>query len=254
MGYRVGALTIDAAHFVPQSRPRLFFVAVRDSVNVLPALHYGDEGPCTPGERIWHSDRLMSAHRFLPEQLKREWIWWRMPIPQVCVTTLDDLLEEDDAVTWHTQETTLRLLAMMSDVHLAKVERARRLGTPLTGTIYKRTRLGEQRAEIRFDGVSGCLRTPEGGSSRQTVVQVEGSSVRSRLLTTREAARLMGLPDSYRLPENYNEAYHVAGDGLAIPVVAWLERHLLQPLLEGEESLVPQPRARLRNHELFAHV
>ena len=27
-GYRFGALTIDAAHFVPQSRPRLFFVAV----------------------------------------------------------------------------------------------------------------------------------------------------------------------------------------------------------------------------------
>ena len=28
-GYRVGALVIDAARFVPQSRPRVFFVAVR---------------------------------------------------------------------------------------------------------------------------------------------------------------------------------------------------------------------------------
>ena len=32
LGYRFGALTIDAAHFVPQSRPRLFLVALADEV------------------------------------------------------------------------------------------------------------------------------------------------------------------------------------------------------------------------------
>ena len=30
LGYRFGALTIDAAHFVPQSRPRLFLVALAE--------------------------------------------------------------------------------------------------------------------------------------------------------------------------------------------------------------------------------
>jgi DNA (cytosine-5)-methyltransferase 1 len=36
LGYRFGALTIDAAYFLPQSRPRVFFVAVRTGL-VIPA-------------------------------------------------------------------------------------------------------------------------------------------------------------------------------------------------------------------------
>jgi DNA (cytosine-5)-methyltransferase 1 len=87
-----------------------------------------------------------------------------------------------------------------------------------------------QRAEVRFDQVSGCLRTPVGGSSRQVIVLVEGKRIRSRLLSPREAARLMGVPEDYPLPANYNDAYHLFGDGLAVPVVSWLEKHLLQPM------------------------
>ena len=102
------------------------------------------------------------------------------------------------------------------------------------GTIYKRTRVQDgkkgQRAEVRFDGISGCLRTPAGGSSRQTILVVEKDTIRSRLLSVREAARLMGLPDSYWLPERYNDGYHVMGDAVVVPVVAWLENYILHPL------------------------
>ena len=86
-------------------------------------------------------------------------------------------------------------------------------------------------AEVRFDGLAGCLRTPRGGSSRQAIVVVEDGRVRSRLLSSREAARLMGLPDSYRLPATATAALHVAGDGVAVPVVRWLAAELLEPLL-----------------------
>jgi DNA (cytosine-5)-methyltransferase 1 len=41
----------------------------------------------------------------------------------------------------------------------------------------------------------------------------------------------MGLPDSYKLPSNYNEAYHLTGDGVAVPVVHHLAAYLLEPLL-----------------------
>ncbi len=47
----------------------------------------------------------------------------------------------------------------------------------------------------------------------------------------------MGLPDSYVLPANYNDSYHLAGDGLAVPVVSWLERHLLTPLVQAQVCL-----------------
>jgi DNA (cytosine-5)-methyltransferase 1 len=126
----------------------------------------------------------------------------------------------------------------MSPVNRAKVEDARRAGKRMVGAVYRRTRRDEQgnrvqRAEIRFDDVSGCLRTPAGGSSRQTILIVAGDSIRSRLLAPREAARLMGLPDSYQLPANYNEAYHLAGDGVVVPVVRFLAAHVLEPLLDG---------------------
>jgi DNA (cytosine-5)-methyltransferase 1 len=119
---------------------------------------------------------------------------------------------------------------MVSAANLAKVEAAKRAGNRMVGGLYRRTR-DVQRAEIRFDDVAGCLRTPGGGSSRQTIMVVEGALIRSRLLSPRETARLMGLADDYVLPSNYNEAYHLAGDGVAVPVVRFLAAHILEPIL-----------------------
>ena len=129
---------------------------------------------------------------------------------------------------------------MMTALNRKKVEVAKAMDRRTVGTIYKRTRPDgrggrTQRAEVRFDGVAGCLRTPRGGSSRQTVIVVDGGGVRTRLLSPREAARLMGLSDEYWLPDNYNAAYHVAGDGLVVPVVRHLAEHVLEPLVEAGE-------------------
>ena len=49
----------------------------------------------------------------------------------------------------------------------------------------------------------------------------------------REAARLMGFEDSYKLPDNYVEAYDLMADGLAIPVVRHLDEHVLEPVLQA---------------------
>jgi DNA (cytosine-5)-methyltransferase 1 len=149
--------------------------------------------------------------------------------------------DEPQGVKWHTAAETQRLLSMMSPINRQKVEQAKKLGRRIVGGIYRRTRVNEngervQRAEVRFDDISGCLRTPVGGSSRQSVLIVEGKKVRSRLLSPREAARLMGLPDTYILPKNYNEAYHLAGDGVVVPVVRFLADNLLEPLLAEAEK------------------
>lgn len=226
-GYRVGALTIDAAHFVPQSRPRLFIVAVRREWAIPETLL--QEGPAAP----WHSAALKAAHGALPRRRKAQWVWWRLPAPEGARGDLTDLIDEDGA--WRGKEETARLLAMMAPAHLEKVRQAQALRRRVVGTVFRRTRTDAegrkvQRAEVRFDQVGGCLRTPAGGSSRQIILEVKGKRVRSRLLSAREAARLMGAPESYRLPERANEAYHLLGDGLAPPVVAHLEQSLLWPL------------------------
>ena len=97
-------------------------------------------------------------------------------------------------------------------------------------TGYKRTRHGQQRLELRFDGIAGCLRTPKGGSSRQVLVLKRNGEIHSRLLTARETARLMGAPEDYWLPEKYNDAYMAMGDAVAVPAVHYLAEHLLFPL------------------------
>ena len=73
-------------------------------------------------------------------------------------------------------------------------------------------------------------------STRRLVdrVIVKGKSVRSRLISPRETARLMGLPDTYELPSNYNEAYHLTGDGVAVPVVRHLAQFIFEPLLRAK--------------------
>lgn len=230
-GYRCGAVIIDAALFVPQSRPRLFIIAVRNDAAIPP--HLVAQGPSS----LWHTRGLKTAYEKLPANPRENWIWWSLPQPPKRNVSFKDLIEDQPAgVRWHSAEETRRLLAMMSAANLEKVEKAKKAGRRMVGAIYKRTRPDVnggkvQRAEIRFDDISGCLRTPGGGSSRQSVMIVEGKSVKSRLISSRETARLMGLPDDYDLPANYYEAYHLTGDGVVVPVVRHLAQNIFEPLL-----------------------
>ena len=63
---------------------------------------------------------------------------------------------------------------------------------------------------------------------------VKGNQTKARLVSSREVARLMGLPDSYKMPDTYNNAYRVAGDGVAVPVVRYLDEVLFAPILERQ--------------------
>lgn len=230
-GYRFGAVVIDAALFVPQSRPRLFIIGFRNDLEVPKELI--GSAPSS----AWHTRALKTAHSKLAPATAKNWVWWDFPTPPVRKTDFAEYIEDaPDSVSWHTPAETRRLLAMMSDLNLSKVKEAKRKKERVVGTVYKRTRRDAagrkvQRAEVRFDGVAGCLRTPAGGSSRQLIVVIEGRKVRSRLISSRETARLMGLPDAYKLPANYNEAYHLTGDGIVVPVVRHLAAHLLEPIL-----------------------
>ena len=226
-GYRLGAMLIDAIHFLPQSRPRLFIVAVDAALQIPQACFEETPNPA------WHPASLIKVYNQLPKELKAKWLWWSPPIPKVSDTTLEDIIETvPQGIEWHSQEETQRLVSMMSPVNHRKILQAQKAGRLKVGALYRRTRDGQQRAEVRFDGVSGCLRTPGGGSSRQTIMIVNGDAVRSRLLSAREAARLMGLKDSYLLPERYNDAYHLAGDGVAVPVVSHLAEHIFSAVVE----------------------
>ncbi len=232
-----GAMVLDAKWFLPQSRPRVFIVAVDRRVE---CEDLAEELPFGPHI----SKSLVRAWRALPKSVKDRWEWWRFEPPirrrSQPVETFIEL--NPDRVEWNTVAQTKRLLGMMSDLNRSKVKEVSESEKLRVGFLYKRMREGQQRAEVRFDGVAGCLRTPGGGSSRQTILVVEGKKIRSRLLSPREAARLMGLPDEFQLPGTYNEAYKAMGDGVARSVVTALNDQLLGPL---SRAVVASGRTRL---------
>jgi DNA (cytosine-5)-methyltransferase 1 len=235
-GYRFGAVEIDASLFTPQSRPRVFVVATREP----PPRDLLLEGPAPP----FHGRRVVEAHARLPALARTSWLWWRLEPPARRNQDLGAVLDPDGIVSWHRADETARLLSQLSPLHQAKLAAAKAASERRVGALFRRMRIenGErvQRAELRFDGLAGCLRTPGGGSSRQFLVVVDGDRVRSRLMSPREAARLMGLSDGYQLPQRSTTALQLVGDGVAVPVVAYLARRLLEPLLGAATAMAAE--------------
>lgn len=215
-GYRVGALVLDAIHWLPQSRPRVFVVGVRREARTA---EFESDGPTwchtTPVRRVAESCA--------------DFVWWRVPEPSVERSTLSELIDFDAPTDEPAR--ARHNLALIAPQHRERLE-ARLNGRRAVFPGYKRTREGRQVLELRFDDVAGCLRTPEGGSSRQLLVIHRSGRTTTRLLTVREAARLMGAGDEYLLPGSYNDGYKAMGDAVAAPAVAHLARTLLAPLVQ----------------------
>jgi DNA (cytosine-5)-methyltransferase 1 len=230
-GYLLGAMVIDASKFLPQSRPRLFIIAVDPKEIDTTKL------TTTYKDFEWGHKILEKAYDAFPEKVKQNWRWWNLPSTPSHQYSLEDIIEDSPQdVKLHSKEQTEKLISMMSERNLAKILKAQRSRKRKVFTMYRRTRIcpdmGKvQRVEVRTDGLAGCLRTPAGGSSRQLLIFVDKNVVKTRLMSKREGARLMGLPESYKLPKNYNESYHLTGDGVAVPVVSFLSEKLFRPLL-----------------------
>lgn len=231
-GYRVGALEMDAALWLPHSRPRLFIVALKQAEGP-GAAGLETAGPVAP----FHSARLVAAQGKLPETVKARWAWWAITPPARRNLDLAGVLEPDAAVDWFGEAQTEGLLALMAPLHRARLEAALASGERRVAAGFRRVRTENgtkvQRLEVRLDGLAGCLRTPSGGSSRQYVIVCDGGVIRARRLTGREAARLMGVDEAYVLPRSESAALKLMGDAVAVPVVRALSDQLLRPALTG---------------------
>ena len=223
LGYRSGAILLNAVHFVPQSRPRVFVIAIKNDVTVPAEL--------TDKQPNWlHNKAAVSLGRKLPG-----WIWWKAEKPARRYTQLTDVI---DFSIPYDKDDVLRLISPRHRKKLEEVDNAVTTG-------YRRTRNGKQCLELRFDGIAGCLRTPEGGSSKQFLIVKQNGELQARLLSPREAARLMGAPDSFVLPEAYNAGYKAMGDAVVVPVATFIGESFLIKLSEAaycERQEFQEPR------------
>jgi DNA (cytosine-5)-methyltransferase 1 len=239
LGYWLDCFVIDARWFVPQSRPRLFIAGYQAELLTRPLAprETDSELMSDPWERaVMRADRMRP--RRLIEVIRRTepatgWATIDCGNPAVAITSITEAIDTAKDQSWWNDLEVARHREMMFDRHRDQLDAlCRNSGRPTALTAFRRVRQGQQRMEVRFDGVAGCLRTPRGGSAKQIVIVVDRGQIRMRWMTPREYARLQGASD-YALPENTIQALFGFGDAVCVPVIEWIDRNMLTPVFDA---------------------
>jgi len=161
------------------------------------------------------------------------WALLDVSLPRKSAARLADMIEldiPDNSNLWWSDERQDHIYQQMSDNHKNILNKMIDGSDYSYGTVYRRMRKEKSMAELRTDGFAGCLRTPRGGSSKQIVIRAGIGEWKVRLLTPREYARLQGLRDSFKLPNNLNKGYFAMGDAVCVPVIEFIAENILDPL------------------------
>lgn len=232
LGYWLDAFVLDARHFVPQSRPRIFVIAIDHAVS---------PGVCKSRSLFGSAAPTAISSQLRPERLVRQmasielatgWLEIDLPRPPSLSKTLLDCIDFDDGQEWWPQNEVDRHYKMMSDRHRCQVDEILASGTRWVGTIFRRIRKQRQMAEVRFDGLAGCLRTPTGGSAKQIVIAAESGRLQMRWMSPREYARLQGA-DDFPLRGRRNQLLKGFADAVCVPAIHWIDKHVLTPLYDS---------------------
>ena len=227
LGYACDVFAIDAAHFVPQSRLRVFVVGIQEP-NINQDIFVFSKRSS--------SLKTRGLEKAVIANLDLSWHFLEVPsLPGKIKANLNLVIENisDNDDRWWSSDEVKRHLNMMSPVNLTYLKGLQNLSQYSYCPMYRRVRGGEQKAELRKDGLAGCLRTARGGSSRQMLVRVGQGTIKMRLMTPREYARLQGVPDDYPLPLQTNQALTGFGDAVCVPVIAWIAENILNPLAKS---------------------
>jgi DNA (cytosine-5)-methyltransferase 1 len=219
LGYAVDPFILDAAWFVPQSRKRLFVVAIKTNESETDGLYeLLQETPIRPNALI----------QFILTHPDIRWRIRKLPNPPSSRRKLTSILEKlsDDSDYWWPKDRAEYLLGQMSPRHREMADKMIAARSYSYGTVFRRVRNGVSMAELRTDGIAGCLRTPRGGSGRQILFKAGHGKYSVRLLTPRECARLMGA-DDFIIDVPLNQALFGFGDAVCVPVIRWIAKNYL---------------------------
>ena len=227
LGYTIDAFILNAHHFTPQSRPRLFLIGALDQKAIADAelIAKFESRPKALRQKrlvdsIWNNNDLKWMCLDLPEP----------PPVQRSVATVIERLGKNDA-RWWSEEKVEHIYGQLSEPHREKVDALQQSSDITYAMVYKRVRKKQTRAEIRTDGLAGCLRTPVGGSSKQIVFHLGKGELRVRWMTEREYARLQGA-DNFTINTSYLQALRGFGDAVCVPAIRWIADHALTPLAQ----------------------
>lgn len=226
LGYSVDSMIIDAERFVPQSRVRLFVVGLLQNGR--------GAWEIREPQAFYESDvRPKALARFIFEHPEIAWHIRNMPNLPERNASLSDILENlsDDSPFWWNNKRTDYLVNQMSAKHRSRLRDMIEARKWSYGTVFRRMRHGKSMAELRADDIAGCLRTPKGGSGRQILIKAGYGKIKVRLLTPHECASLMGT-SKFAIKVPLNQALFGFGDAVCVPVISWIARHYLNPVLD----------------------
>ena len=247
LGYRVDLLRVNANHFVPQSRVRIFIIGVHSSLvegfNDLDLMQL---------HRMKNTDaRPKKIQEYIAKHSDIKWYFHDLPNLPTSSIKLQDIVDLKEE--WWPEERTGYLY---SQLHSRQQDL---LNEQIKSQDYKyyagfrrmRVRDGKRQStvELRNDDIAGCLRTPKGGSARQIIVRAGKGRIDARLFNGREAARLMGADDFIIDPSlSLNQALFGFGDAVCVSVLDWLGEYYFNTLIEqvqevAEAEMEPFPLA-----------
>ena len=228
LDYRCDIFTLNALHFTPQSRLRVFVVAAR-----------GDGFPAFDREKLSARGDFLAPKRLLAAidanpELAGMTLRLPPPPPRMQGGMNEKIIElvAPKSPLWWDEKKLAHHLEMMSVAHRRHVEELRRKKRVAYCAFYRRRRAEGQRAEVRRDDIAGCLRTVVGGSGRQFLVAAGRGKISMRAMTAREYARLQGVPDSFTIDADEKTALSAFGDAVCVPAIEWIAREVLNPLVE----------------------
>ena len=226
LDYSVDILLIDAAHFVPQSRVRLFIIGVKGLIaqNMLEQeVILNQQSKARPNK----------IKNFIRNQFDIRWYLIHLPELPERYANLEMIIDHNEL--WWKDERSQYLFNQMHNHHKSKILYLMSQEKWTYGTAFRRMRIRDgvkqSTAEIRLDGIAGCLRTPKGGSARQIVIRAGFNRFDARLLNAIENARLMGA-DEYQISpdQSLNDVLFGFGDAVCVPVIEWISQYSIEPL------------------------
>ncbi len=179
---------------------------------------------------------IVNANAFVPQSRARVFLFGHkgaiaLPEPP---NACNDLRLADIADTdceWWPQDRLAAFLNTLSPIQSKRVSNyRRRLWSAYFGA-FRRTRGGRAVWEVRADEQAGTLRTTRGGSAKQAIVRAGCGEISVRWMNVTEYARLQGAEHLRYDSVTPSQAMFALGDAVCVPVIEWLAKHCLQPLL-----------------------
>ena len=219
LDYSVDVMIVNASHFRPHSRARMFIVGKQMPRQVEVNVETSNARPIQLITYIAARHNIGWNVRSLPD----------LPTPSSRLEDIVENLPASDPLWWDDKRTAY-FMGQLSDKHLAVANQMIAGSKHTYATAFRRVRYGRSMAELRSDGIAGCLRTPRGGSGRQILFKAGRGKHAVRLLSGRECARLQGVPDTYKIDVPLNQALFGFGDAVCVPAVEWIVDTYLTPV------------------------